>query len=225
VDENGQLALGEAEGLGRGREEDAIDALQLDEVVAGAGGAELAGAALVRASGDPRRVGAGQAALRLGALDLVLAADATGSTSRWSPRQRVAGGGARRQGGHGPVGGARLHGFGELPTPWRRWTGCARPRRRARSAGERRPAADEERYGMTRSRVTGRIGLRALVAAGRAFPLRMAVRGSAVPTGALLLAPIGRTATTLPSGRRAVHSFHGSRSRFFEWLRRSPSGS
>lgn len=37
-----------------------------------------------------------------------------------------------------------------------------------------------------------------------------------------LLAQLGRTATQFPTVRRAVYSFNGSRSSFYEWLQRSP---
>jgi hypothetical protein len=38
----------------------------------------------------------------------------------------------------------------------------------------------------------------------------------------LLLAQLNRTATQFPTVRRAVYSFNGSRSSFYEWLQRSP---
>ena len=56
---------------GGGRVVNVRDALHLDEVVAGADRAELAGAALLGALRDRCRVGPGQAAARLGALEVV----------------------------------------------------------------------------------------------------------------------------------------------------------
>ena len=73
MDQHRHLTLGHAVRLSRGLVEDAVDPLDLDEVVAGAHRPELAGSALPRTLGDRRRVGAGERATRLAVLDVVLA--------------------------------------------------------------------------------------------------------------------------------------------------------
>ena len=75
VDQDRDLALAQAELL-RGRAVDQLlDALDLDEVVARADRAELAGAPLARPRRDVPGVGALEAALGLGRADVVVAAD------------------------------------------------------------------------------------------------------------------------------------------------------
>jgi hypothetical protein len=76
VDEHRHLAGLQPEGVGSVGIEDLRDPLELDEVVAGAHRAELPGTARASADGDGSRVGARQASLRLGAIEVILPADA-----------------------------------------------------------------------------------------------------------------------------------------------------
>jgi hypothetical protein len=76
MDQHRQLAVAETERVGCPAVEDAVDALELDEVVARAGRAQLTSAALMRALGDRLGLGAGQAAARLGPLEVVRAGEA-----------------------------------------------------------------------------------------------------------------------------------------------------
>jgi hypothetical protein len=76
VDQRGDLALAQAERLRGGRLEDALDAPELDEVVARAHRADLGRAAGERALGDLGGLGALEPALGLGVGDVVVGADA-----------------------------------------------------------------------------------------------------------------------------------------------------
>src|SRR3954451_15334246 len=76
VDEHRHLALAQAEARGGLPADRLLDALDLDEGVAGADGPGLAGAALAGAHGDLRRVGALETALGLGRRHVVVRADA-----------------------------------------------------------------------------------------------------------------------------------------------------
>ena len=75
MDENRDLPLAEAEDTGRFGVEDPLHPLDLDEVVPGADRAHLAGAAKAGSLRDRARISAGDAAGRLGALEVVLGAD------------------------------------------------------------------------------------------------------------------------------------------------------
>jgi hypothetical protein len=78
VDQDRDLAFGEPVCRRSLLVEDSIDPLQFDEVVAGSERPELAGAPGQRALGHGRRVGTGDAAARLGQLEVLLGADAEG---------------------------------------------------------------------------------------------------------------------------------------------------
>ena len=65
------------------------DALHLDEVVAGADGAQLTGAALPGALGHGGRVGSGKAAARLRALDVVAGSDPSLDERAWTFAQHA----------------------------------------------------------------------------------------------------------------------------------------
>ena len=89
MDQHGQASLAQPEGLRAGRIEDALDPLQLDEVVPCTERSELARPASVRTLGDHRRVGARQAAARLGAIEVLLATEPTGDQSARPVREHL----------------------------------------------------------------------------------------------------------------------------------------
>ena len=76
MDQHRELVLAQPERLGRDRVEHPRDALELDEVVAGPQRAELVGPARPRSLGHRGGIRSRQAALRLGALDVLRDADA-----------------------------------------------------------------------------------------------------------------------------------------------------
>ena len=75
VDQDRDLALAQAEGLGDRRVDDPLHRLHLDEVVARAHRAELARAALLGALGHPLGLGAGERPSGFGVAQVVLGAD------------------------------------------------------------------------------------------------------------------------------------------------------
>ncbi len=77
MDQDRDLSFRESESRCGGLVEDSGDALELDEVVARAGRAQLPGSSLVRPARNGSRISVGQAPERLRALEVVLAADPT----------------------------------------------------------------------------------------------------------------------------------------------------
>src|SRR5918995_881251 len=75
VDQHRHLIVAKPVDLGRGRVENALNALKLDEVVARAHRPELAGTPVARSVRNRGRVGAGEAAAGLGAVEILRAAE------------------------------------------------------------------------------------------------------------------------------------------------------
>src|SRR5262249_62059540 len=84
VDEHRHLHLSEPECARRLVVEKRVDALHFDEVVAGAHGPDLPAASFLGPLGDCIGIGAREAALRLGALDVLIGAEGTRALAKKS---------------------------------------------------------------------------------------------------------------------------------------------